>query len=81
MLTDAQEPLLQVAIGFQPCGLHDPVDPAVDHDRDFFGDRGGNADILLDDEDADVAFGAEIEQNFLDSVRRSPAQGLRWAHP
>ena len=68
VLTDAQEALLQVAIGFEARGLHDPVDPAVDHDRHFFGDRGGDPDILLDDKDADVAFRTEIEQNFLDSL-------------
>ena len=66
MLADAEQPLLQFAIGFEPRRFHQPVDPAVDHDRDFFGDRGRDADILLDDEDADIAFLAEIEQNLLD---------------
>ena len=66
MLADAEQPLLQFAIGFEPRRLHQPVDPAVDHDRDFFGHRGRDADILLDDEHADIALLAETEQDLLD---------------
>ena len=58
--------MLQFAVRFEPCGFHDPVDAAVDHDRDFFGNRGRDADILLDDEDADIALFAEIEQDLFD---------------
>ena len=66
MLADAEQPLLQFAVGLEPRRFHDPVDPAVDHDRDFLGDRGGDADVLLDDKDADIGLVAERDQNLLD---------------
>ena len=74
VLADAEQPLLQFAIGFEPRRLHQPVDPAVDHDRDFLGHRGGDADILLDDKHADIAFLAEAEQ---DSSTCSTITGAR----
>ena len=66
VLADAEQPLLQFAVGREPRRLHDSVDAAIDHDRDFFRDRGGHADILLDDEDADVSLLADPEQHLLD---------------
>ena len=35
---------------------HHAVDAAVDHDRDVLGDRRGDTDILLDDQDRHLAF-------------------------
>ena len=40
--------------------------PPVDHDRDILGNRGRDADILLDHENGDVAFRAEPDQHLLD---------------
>ena len=48
---------------------------AIDHDRDVLGDRGGDADILLDHEHRHVAVFAEAHQHFLDlgdDDRRQP---------
>ena len=44
----------------------DAIDAPVDHDRDTLGDRGRDADVLLDDEDGDIAFRAEPDQHLLD---------------
>jgi len=56
MAADTEQPLLQVAIDCQARSLDDAVDPAVDHDRDHLGDLGRDADVLLDDEDGNLAF-------------------------
>ena len=63
---DAEEPLLQAAVGGELARRHDAVDAAVDHDRDVLGDCGGDADVLLDDEDRDVAFLGEAHEHFLE---------------
>ncbi len=76
VLADAKQSLLKLAIGLQSRGFHQPIDPAVDHDRDFFRNRGRDADILLDDEDADVAFLAEIQQDFLDLLDNDRSETL-----
>ncbi len=49
--TDAEQALLQFAIGGKRARLHHPVDAAVDHDGDVIGHAGRHADILLDHED------------------------------
>ena len=66
MAADAEEPLLQIAIGREPARLDDAVDPPVDHDGDVVGNGRGDADILLDDENRHVAFLAEADQHLLD---------------
>jgi hypothetical protein len=79
MLADAEQPLLEFAIRRQPRGIHEPIDTTVDHDRDLLGDRGGDADILLDHEDADAAFLAEVQKYLLDLFdddRSEPFGGL-----
>ena len=76
MLADAQKSLLEFAVRFEPRRFHDPVDPAVDHDRDFFGDSGRDADVLLDNEHADFALFAEIDQNLLDLLDDDRRQTL-----
>ena len=63
---DAEQPLLQLAIGGQPAGVDDAVDAAIDHDGDVLRDRGRHADILLDHQHRDVAFVAEPHQHLLD---------------
>ena len=75
MAADAEEPLLELAIVGEPARFDNAVDPSVDHDRDVFGDRGRDADILLDDEDRHVGFLAETQQHLLDlrdNDRREP---------
>ena len=52
---DAEQALLQVAIGRERRRVDDAVDPTIDHDRDRIGHLGRNADVLLDDEDRDIA--------------------------
>ena len=42
------------------------MDPPVDHDGHGIGHLGCNADILLDDEDRDIALRGEPHQRFLD---------------
>ena len=76
VLADAEQALLQFAVGREPRRVHDPVDPAVDHDRDVVGHRGRDPDILLDDEHADVALIAEIEQNLFDPFDNDRRQAL-----
>ncbi len=66
MAADAEQALLQFAVRREPARVDDAVDAPVDHDRDTVGDGGRDADILLDDEDCDVAFGSEPDQHLLD---------------
>ena len=66
MAPDAEQPLLQFAIGGEAARLDDAVDPPVDHDRDALGNRRRDADILLDDEHRHVAFLAKPDQHLLD---------------
>ena len=75
MPPDAEEPLLQVAIGGERARVHDAVDAAVHHDRDMIGNGGRNADVLLDDEDRDILFVREANEkiaNLCDDHRGKP---------
>ena len=79
MAANAQEPLLQLAVGREAARLDDAIDPAVDHDGDVFGNGRRNADILLDDEDRHIAFLAKTNEHFLDlrhDHRRQALGGL-----
>ena len=66
MPADAEQALLQLAVGGKPRGVDDAVDAAVDHDGDVLRHRGRDADVLLDDEDGDLALLAEPHQHVLD---------------
>ena len=76
VLAHAQKSLLEFAVRFEPRRFHDPVDPAVDHDRHFFGDSGRNADVLLDNEDTDFALFAEVDQNLFNLFHNHRSQSL-----
>ncbi|GCC42075.1 hypothetical protein chiPu_0026433, partial [Chiloscyllium punctatum] len=72
---DAEQPLLQLAVGGEAGGIDDAVDPAIDHDGDVARYRRRHADVLLDDQDGDVAFIAEAQQHIFDLCndhRRKP---------
>ena len=56
---DPEEALLEGAVAGQLAGRDDLADPAVDHDRDVVGDGRRDPDVLLDEEDGDVALGRE----------------------
>jgi hypothetical protein len=66
MQSDAEQALLELAIGGKPRRIDDAVDAAVDHDRDIARDCGSDADILLDHEHGHVAVLAEPQQHLLD---------------
>ena len=66
MAADAEQALLQFAVGRQARALDDAVDAAVDHDGDVARHRGRDADVLLDHEHGDVALLAEPDQHLLD---------------
>ena len=63
---DAEQALLQLAVGGEARGIDDAVDAAVDHDRDVARDRRGDTDVLLDHEHGHVAVLAEPHQHLLD---------------
>ena len=63
---NTKQTLLQFPVGGKARGVDDAIDAAIDHDRDVLGDRGGDADILLDHEHRHVAVFAEAHQHFLD---------------
>ena len=66
---------MQVAIRRESARIDDAVDPAVDHDGDVIGDGRRDSDVLLDDENGDVALRAEPDQHLLDlgdDHRREP---------
>ncbi len=63
---DAEQALLQVAVGREFGGVGFAVDAAVDHDGDAVRDRGRDPDVLLDDQDVDVAVLAKPRQHLLD---------------
>ena len=52
---DAEQALLQFAVGGKARRLDDAVDAAIDHDGDVAGHRRRHADILLDHEHRHVA--------------------------
>ncbi|MGY4172898.1 hypothetical protein ACVIM8_006971 [Bradyrhizobium sp. USDA 4529] len=66
MGADAEQPLLQLAVGCKAGGIDDPVDPAIDHDGDVARHRRRHTDVLLDDQHGDVALIAEPQQHILD---------------
>ena len=66
---------MQGAIPGQLLRGHHPADPAVDHDRDLLGDRRGDRDVLLDQQDRDITVRGQIRQQILDLTdhhRRQP---------
>ena len=73
--------LLQLAVGGERARVHDAVDAPVDHDRDMVGDRGRDADVLLDDEDGKILLVRETDQKIPHLRRRSSARGPRSARP
>ena len=76
---DAEQALLQLAVGGEHPRLHDPVDAAIDHDGDVIGNSGRHADILLDHEDRHGALARELYQHgldLLDDHRREPFRRL-----
>src|SRR5690554_1558062 len=68
MATHAQHALLEFTISCQLARVHHAIDATVDHDADLRGDGGGNADVLLDDEDVDALFFAKAKQYVLDMI-------------
>ena len=62
MPADAQQPLLQLAVGGERARVHDPVDAPIDHDCDMVGDRGRDPDVLLDDKDGEIFLVGETDQ-------------------
>ena len=66
MTADAEQALLQAAVGGEFARGHDAVDAAVDHDGHVLGDGGGDADVLLDDEHGDLAFLGEAHEHFFE---------------
>ena len=61
-----EEALLQGAVAGQLAGRNDPADPAVDHDRDVLRDGRRDPDVLLDEEDGDVALLREGREQLLE---------------
>ena len=49
LAANAEQSLLQLAVGGERARFHDAVDAAIDHDGDVIGDAGRDADILLDE--------------------------------
>ena len=62
MPADAEQPLLQVAIGGERARVHDPVHSPIDHDRDMVRDRGRDPDVLLDHKDGEILLMGETDQ-------------------
>ncbi|MGY3109897.1 hypothetical protein ACVWW7_006524 [Bradyrhizobium sp. LM6.9] len=60
MQSDAEQALLQFAVGGQPRRIDDAVDATVDHDGDVARHGGRHANILLDHEDGHVAVLAKL---------------------
>ena len=63
---DAEQALLQLAVGRQLARVDQPVDAAVDHDGDGLGNLGGDADVLLDHKHGDLAVLGEAHQDVVD---------------
>ena len=75
MPSDAEQPLLQVAVGGERARVHDAVDAPVHHDRDMVRHRGRDADVLLHDENGEVFLAGETDQKIAhlrDDHRREP---------
>ena len=68
MAPDAEQPFLEQPVGGQLGGWHGAPDAAVDHDRDPFGNRGRDRNILFDEQDGDAVFPGQRGQQFLDLV-------------
>ena len=54
MPPDAEEPLLQIAVGCERARVHDAIDAPIHHDRNMIRHGGRDADVLLNDEDRNV---------------------------
>ena len=63
---DAEQALLQVAVGGQLARVDQPVDTAVDHDGDGLGNLGGDTDLLLDHQHGDLAILGKPHQDVVD---------------
>ncbi len=63
---NAQQALLEIAIGRERLRCDYAVNPPVDHDDHGVGHPGGNVDVLLNDKDRDVASSGEAHECFLD---------------
>ena len=57
---DAEQALLQRAVGGEALRLDHAVDAAVDHDGDVLGHRARDADVLLDDQHRHLAVLGEL---------------------
>ena len=78
---DPEQALLEITVGRKRRRVHDPVDAAVDHDRDVFRHRGGDPDVLLDDEDRDLPLLADPDQHVLDLLHDDRRESLgRFVH-
>ena len=67
--------LLQVPIGRELAGGHDPVDLPVDHDGRLFGDVCCDANVLLDQQNGNAGLLAQMAEHVLnlrDNNRRQP---------
>ena len=63
---NTKKPLLQLAVRSQFTGGRDTVDAAVDHDGHIVRDPAGNADVLLNHQNLDVALFGQANEHFLD---------------
>ncbi len=63
-----EQPLLQIAVDGELRGRHLLGDAAVDHHADAVGDRHRHAEVLLDQEDGNPAFGGKRAQRLGDLV-------------
>ena len=66
MAADTQQPLLEQPVGGQLGRRHGAPDAAVDHDRDLFGNRGRDRNILFDEQNCDAVFLGQPCEQFLD---------------
>ena len=65
MPSHPQQRLLKITVAGKRRRIQNAVDPPVHHDGDPFGHGAGDADVLLDDQNADISFGAEADQHLL----------------
>ena len=73
--------LLQAAVGGERLGVHDAVDPPIEHDGDALRNRGGDADVLFNQKDGRFAGARQGLQKLFDlgDDRRRQAFG-RFVH-